>query len=80
MFLGLDIGTSAVKAVLVDGREPHAMLGRDGFQSSGVDVGHHPLATAHLDELPRLGASVICLRLPFVLDAHVMTIFPISSS
>ena len=68
------------EAVLVDRRQRQAVLRRTGIESGGIDVGHHPLTAAHFDELSWLGASAICLRLPFVLDAHVMTIFPISSS
>src|SRR6218665_3191168 len=60
------------ETVLVDRRERHAVLASAGFQSCGIDVGHHPLTTAHLDELPRLGSSAVCLRLPFVLGAHVV--------
>ena len=55
------------------------MLGRGDFQTSGIDVGHHPLTTAHLDQLPWLGAGAICLRLPFVWGAHLVAIFLIGS-
>lgn len=65
------------------------MLGRSDLQTSGIDVGHHPLTTTHLDELPRLGASAIYLRhlrlpfvylrLPFVWGAHLVAIVLISS-
>ena len=68
------------ETVLVDRRQRQAVLRCTGIESGCIDVGHHPLTAAHFDELSWLGASAICLRLPFVLDAHVMTIFPISSS
>ena len=55
------------------------MLGRGDFQASGIDVGYHPLTTTHLDELPRLGASAIYVRLPFVWGTHLVAIFLISS-
>src|SRR5690606_27243849 len=56
------------EAIFVDRRQRQAVLRRTNIESSGIDVRHHPLPAAHLDELPWFGASAICLGLPFALN------------